>query len=171
MIYSSLLREALKNAITADLPRTQEQVWARHILVATIEEAETVLARLDEGEDWSALAAELSLDTSNKDAGGDLGWFPKEQMVEPFAKAAFELRIGQISEPVESEFGWHIIQVIGHEDRPLSNEQYEQLRQQALNDFLQTLRDKYIWSIDEETWQAMAPDEPDIPIEAQLQQQ
>ena len=171
VIYSSLLREALKNAITADLPRTQEQVWARHILVATIEEAEAVLARLDEGEDWSALAAELSLDTSNKDAGGDLGWFPKEQMVEPFAKAAFELRIGQISEPVESEFGWHIIQVIGHEDRPLSNEQYEQLRQQALNDFLQTLRDKYIWSIDEETWQAMAPDEPDIPIEAQLQQQ
>jgi parvulin-like peptidyl-prolyl isomerase len=163
VIYSSLLREAVKDAITLALPRTQEQVWARHILVATLEEAEAVIARLDEGEDWSVLAAELSLDTSNKDAGGDLGWFPREQMVEPFANAAFELRIGQISEPIESEFGFHIIQVLGHEDRPLSNEEYETLRQQAMNDFLESLRDKYTWSIDEEAWMAMSPDEPDIP--------
>lgn len=173
VIYSSLLREAVKDAITVDLPRTQEQVWARHILVATIEEAEAVLARLAEGEDWSALAAELSLDTGSKDLGGDVGWFPKEgegAMVEPFANAAFELGIGEISEPVESEFGFHIIQVLGHEDRPLNNDEYETVRQQALNDFLETLRDKYTWQIDEAAWQAMAPDEPDIPVEAQLQQ-
>ncbi|MCL5428457.1 MAG: peptidylprolyl isomerase [Chloroflexi bacterium] len=169
-IYSSLLREAVKDAITVDLPRTQEQVWARQILVGTVEEAEAVLARLDEGEDWNALAAELSLDTSNKDLGGDLGWFPREQMVEPFANAAFELRIGEISQPVQSDFGWHIIQVIGHEDRPLSSDQYEQVRQQALSDFIQTLREKYSWEL-YENWKAMAPDQPDIPAQAQLQPQ
>jgi hypothetical protein len=168
VIYSSLLREAVKDAITADLPRTQEQVWARHILVATIEEAETVLARLDAGEDWAALAAEVSLDTSNKELGGDLGWFPREQMVEPFANAAFDMRIGEVSEPIESEFGFHIIQVIGHEDRPLSNEQYEQLRQTELDTFLDTLREKYAWTIDENAWMAMSPDQPDIPADQQL---
>jgi peptidyl-prolyl cis-trans isomerase D len=170
VIYSSLLRDAVRDAITVDLPRTQEQVWARHILVATLEEAEVVLERLDSGEDWSVLAAELSLDTSNKDAGGDLGWFPREQMVEPFANEAFDLQIGQISEPIESEFGFHIIQVIGHEDRPLNEEQYETVRQQVMNDFLETLREKYSWTIDENAWKAMTPDEPDIPTEAQLAQ-
>lgn len=169
VIFSSLLREAVRDAITADLPHTQEQVWARHILVATLEEAEDVLARLDAGEDWAALAAELSLDTSNKDRGGDLGWFPREQMVEPFANAAFEMRVGEISDPVESEFGFHIIQVIGHEDRPLTSAQYDAVRQQMMNDFLQSLRDKYSWQINDEAWQAMSPDEPDIPVEAQLQ--
>jgi len=170
VIYSSLLREAVKDAITADLPRTQEEVWARHILVTTIEEAEEVLARLDQGEDWASLAAELSLDTSNKDAGGDLGWFPREGiMVEPFAAAAFELRIGEVSEPVESEFGFHIIQVLGHEDRPLGSEEYERLREAELSSFLQTLREKYSWTINEEGWQAMSPEDPDIPVQAQLQ--
>lgn len=171
VIYSSLLRAAITDVITADLPHTQEQVWARHILVATVEEAETVLARLDAGEDWSALAAERSLDTSNKDAGGDLGWFPREQMVEPFANAAFDMRVGEISEPVESEFGFHIIQVLGHEDRPLSSDAYEQLRQQKLLDFIETLRSKYQWTIDDAAWKAMAPDQPDIPADQKLQTQ
>ena len=171
VIYSSLLRSAITDALTVDLPHAQEQIWARHILVGTIEEAEAVLARLDDGEDWSALAAELSLDTSNKDNGGDLGWFPKDQMVEPFANAAFNMRVGEISEPVESEFGFHIIQVIGHEDRPLTSDQYSQLKQQALLDFIETLRTKYQWTIDDGAWKAMAPDQPDIPANAQLQTQ
>jgi parvulin-like peptidyl-prolyl isomerase len=176
VIYSSLLREAVKDAITEDLPRTQEQVWTRHILVATIEEAEAVIARLDAGEDWAAVAAEVSLDTSNKDLGGDLGWSPRDcqgisgcqQLVEPFVNAAFDLRIGEISDPVESEFGFHLIQVLGHEDRPLTDEQYEELRQTELNNFLESLREKYAWSIDENAWMAMAPDQPDIPVDAQL---
>ena len=171
VIYSSLLRDAITDALTVDLPHTQEQVWARHILVGTVEEAEAVLARLDDGEDWSVLAAELSLDTSNKDNGGDLGWFPKDQMVEPFAKAAFDMRIGEISEPVETEFGFHIIQVIGHDDRPLTSDQYDQLKQQSLLDFIETLRTKYQWTIDDGAWKAMAPDQPDIPADAQLQTQ
>jgi peptidyl-prolyl cis-trans isomerase D len=171
VIYSSLLRNAITDAITADLPHTQEQVWARHILVGTVEEAETLLARLDAGEDWAALAAELSLDTSNKDTGGDLGWFPRKQMVEPFANAAFDMRVGEISDPVESEFGFHIIQILGHEDRPLSSDAYDQLRQQKLLDFIETLRTKYQWTIDDSAWKAMAPDQPDIPADSKLQTQ
>lgn len=171
VIYSSLLRDAMTDALTVDLPHTQEQVWARHILVGTVEEAESVLARLDGGEDWSALAAELSLDTSNKDSGGDLGWFPKDQMVEPFANAAFDMRIGEISDPVQTDFGFHIIQVLGHEDHPLSSDQYDQLRQQTFLDFVASLRTKYQWTVDDAAWKAMAPDQPDIPADSQLQTQ
>lgn len=162
VIESSLLREKMNELVNADLPRTQEQVWARHILVETEEEAQAVLERLDADEDWSALAAELSTDTSNKDTGGDLGWFPREQMVEPFANAAFELGIGEISQPVQSDFGWHIIQVLGHEHRPLSQSEYDQLKLQALDNLIQNLRNTYSWEIFD-AWKAMSPDQPEIP--------
>ncbi|MEX1248802.1 MAG: peptidylprolyl isomerase [Anaerolineales bacterium] len=159
VIEAGLLRDAIKDRITADLPHYQEQVWARHILVATQEEALAVLDRLAAGEDWTSLAAELSIDESNKNSGGDLGWFPQEAMVEPFANAAFALSIGETGDPVESDFGWHIIQVLGHEDRPLSQAEYEQLRDQKMVEFIQGLRDQYTVVI-YDTWKAMAPDEP-----------
>ncbi|MEX2160315.1 MAG: peptidylprolyl isomerase [Anaerolineales bacterium] len=159
VIEAGVLGEAMKDHITADLPRTQEQVWARHILVATQEEALAVLGRLEAGEDWAALAAELSTDESNKAFGGDLGWFPKEQMVEPFANAAFTLRIGEVSEPVQSDFGWHVIQALGHEDRPLSQAEYDQLRNQAFADFVLALREQYAVQIFE-SWKAMTPSTP-----------
>ena len=167
-IYATLLREAIKDRITADLPHTQEQVWARHILVATEEEAIDVLARLESGEDWTALAAEVSLDESNKTLGGDLGWFPAGAMVDPFGAVAFGLSVGETSEPVQTEFGWHVIQVLGHEDRPVDAVVYEQLREQKLTEYVQGLREKYTWEIFD-TWQAMAPDEPQIPAQARMQ--
>ena len=167
-IYATLLREAIKDDITANLPRTQEQVWARHILVATEEEATDVLNRLDLGEDWAALAAEVSIDDSNKDFGGDLGWFPFEAMVDPFGTVAFGLSIGEISDPVQTEFGWHIIQMLGHEDRPLDQDAYENLREQKMTEYIQGLREKYTWEIFE-AWKAMSPDEPDIPAQYRLQ--
>jgi len=168
-ISATLLREAIKDHVTKNLPRTQEQVWARHILVETQEEAIDVRSRLDSGEDWTALAAEVSIDESNKGAGGDLGWFPAEAMLEPFASAAFALSVGQISEPVQTEFGWHVIQVLGHEDRPLDQNGYDRLREQKMSEYIQGLREQYAWEIFD-TWQAMSPDEPDIPAEYRLQQ-
>jgi parvulin-like peptidyl-prolyl isomerase len=167
-IRATLLREAIKDLIAADLPRTQEQVWARHILVYTEEEAQVVAHRLDVGDDWSDLAAELSIDESNAALGGDLGWFPMGAMVDPFGTVAFGLSIGEISEPVQTEFGWHIIQVLGHEDRPLDQNGYEQLREQKMTEYLQGLREKYSWEIFD-AWQAMAPDEPQIPAQFRLQ--
>lgn len=167
VVYDNLVRRAVKDVITADLPRTQEQVWIRHILVATEEEAQAVLDRLTAGEDFSTLAAELSTDSS-KDTGGDLAWFSKEQMGETIANFAFELSIGEFSEPVQTESGFYIIQVLGHEDRPLDQTAYDQVREQFLKDFILTLRDKYTWDVFD-VWKEMIPEQPDIPLEARLQ--
>jgi parvulin-like peptidyl-prolyl isomerase len=95
-----------------EVPREEEQVHARHILVATEEEAKTVLSRLAAGEDWTALAAELSIDPGSKDNAGDLGWFGRGAMVEAFETAAFALEVGETSDAVKSDYGYHIIQVL-----------------------------------------------------------
>ena len=88
-----------------------EQVKASHILVATIEEANDVLEKLNSGESFEDLAKEFSLDTSNAANGGDLGYFGKGAMVQPFEDVAFRLAVGEVSEPVETTFGYHIIKI------------------------------------------------------------
>ncbi|MCE1254046.1 MAG: peptidylprolyl isomerase, partial [Anaerolineae bacterium] len=104
-----ILREKLTDALSADLKPEQEEVWARHILVADEATAKQVKERLAKGEDFVALAKELSTDTGSKESGGDLGWFARGKMVSEFEKAAFDLQVGQISEPVQTQFGYHII--------------------------------------------------------------
>mgnify|MGYP001082863398 CR=1 FL=1 len=91
--------------------RMNTQVRASHILVNTEEEALTVSERSNNGEDFADLARELSVDTGSSENGGDLDYFSYAQMVKPFSEAAFSMEIGEISEPVESEFGYHIIKV------------------------------------------------------------
>lgn len=100
-----------------------DQVHARHILVATQEEAEAVLKRLEAGEDFAALAAELSTDPSNKDEGGDLGWFGRGMMVPEFEQAAYEGEIGLYPEPVQTDFGYHVIEVLERQERPIDLDQ------------------------------------------------
>ena len=86
----------------------------------------------DGGEDFATVARELSTDESTAANGGDLGWFTHEEMVAPFAEAAFALEPGAISEPVETEFGWHVIQVTERDsDRPLTDLQINRLQQAA----------------------------------------
>ncbi|RFB79128.1 peptidylprolyl isomerase [Methylovirgula sp. 4M-Z18] len=89
--------------------KPQEEIHARHILVATEDEAKAALKRIQAGEDFAKIADELSKDPSGN--GGDLGWFTKDKMVPEFGEAAFKLDKGQVSEPVHSNFGWHIIKV------------------------------------------------------------
>jgi len=88
-----------------------EQVIASHILVATEEEAKEIKQQLDEGADFAELAREKSLDVTTAVAGGDVGWFPRGRMAEEFEKTAFKLMPGQMSGPVKTDFGYHIIKV------------------------------------------------------------
>jgi len=156
-------RELLKNkvyeAITADIQPSQEQVWARHILVADEGTAQALLERIKKGEDWAKLAAEYSTDTSNKDQGGDLGWFGRGMMVKEFEDAAFQLEIGEISQPVKTQYGWHLIQLLGKDVRPLSQTQLQNLKDQKFDEWLQSQRDsKDIERFD--LWETVIPTEP-----------
>ena len=161
LFKTEILRKKLYDIITADTPHAEEQVWARHILVATEEEAKTVIERLNNGEDFGKLAAELSQDTGSGAKGGDLGWFGKGQMVAPFEEAAFNLKVGEISQPVQSDFGWHVIQVIDRATLPLTDAQYTQARDTAFNDFLTKLRDDSDVTI-YDYWKDRTPSTPSL---------
>jgi peptidyl-prolyl cis-trans isomerase C len=115
------LQEEAKTALTEDaLKQTyndavkamggQEEVRARHILVEKEDEAKAIADQLKGGADFATLAKEKSKDPGGAD-GGDLGYFTKDQMVPEFAEVAFKMYPGQLSNPVKSQFGWHIIKV------------------------------------------------------------
>ena len=139
-----LYRERLLEAFGASIPREQEQVRAEHILVADEETARQVLSRLEAGEAWDELAADFSLDESNKDNGGDLGWFPQGLgvMDSEFETAAFTLAVGEVSQPVETQFGWHIIRVLDRETRAMDESLYQQVLEARLSDWLAEQRDQ-----------------------------
>jgi len=170
LVRVDLYRGKLFDYLTVDMSAESDHVWARHILVEDQETAQSLLDEINQGADWAQLALDNSLDTSNAERGGDLGWFDFNQMVEPFALAAFELEIGEISIPVESNFGWHIIQVLGKETRPTNASSLAQEQNGVFNDFVTGLRATYEWEINGETWAGIAPDEPSIPTQIQLQQ-
>ena len=112
----------------AKTQKPEPEIHARHILVPTEEEAKKALARVKGGEDFAKVATELSKDPGSK--GGDLGWFTKDRMVPEFADAAFKLeKPGDISEPVKSKFGWHVIKL--EEKRMKEFPKLEQVRDQV----------------------------------------
>jgi len=88
------------------------QARASHILVKTEDDANRIMKRLNEGEDFAAVAKRFSGCPSGKN-GGDLGWFGKGMMVPEFEKAAFENEVGKLIGPVKTQFGWHVIKVTG----------------------------------------------------------
>lgn len=137
---SSLYQTRVSKIITANVTHQQEQVWARHILVADQATAQTIYQQLLGGADFATLAAQNSLDTNSKSNGGDLGWFGKGTMLAPFETAAFALKIGEISAPVQTTAGWHIIQVLGHEVRPLTDTEYQTAVTNAMNTWLTNQR-------------------------------
>ena len=165
---ATLLRQKVLDEVTKETPRTEEQVWARHILVETEAEAQEIYKRLQDGEDFAAVAAEVSKDTGSGANGGDLGWFGRGAMVPEFEKVAFNLEVGEISEPVQSEFGYHIIQVLGHQDVPLNASQYEQKRETDFSNWLVTKRGQSeITTYD--VWKERVPAEPTLQAQAPAQ--
>jgi len=170
-VYEAVLPEL-------NVSRTEEQVWARHILVETKEQAEEVKALLENGTDFAALAKAYSTDTSNSEKGGDLGWFGRGSMVAPFEEAAFALEPGEISDIVETDFGFHIIQSLGKEERPLSDTDYQNQQSTKFEEWLAALKESATIETRED-WLSRTPSEPVLPqeivsyiseLEAQLNQ-
>ena len=114
--------------------KPEPEVHARHILVPTEDEAKKALERVKGGEDFAKVATEISKDPGSK--GGDLGWFTKDRMVPEFAEAAFRLeKPGQLSDPVKSQFGWHVIKL---EDKRMKEfPKLEQVRDQVVRFVMQ----------------------------------
>jgi parvulin-like peptidyl-prolyl isomerase len=139
MLLDQLLSEAVFSAITASIASVAEQVHARHILLSTRETAEEVLARLQGGEDFAFMAKEYSEDVSSRERGGDVGFFPRGVMPPEVEDAAFSLEVGETSEIVQSQFGFHIVQVLEREEREIAPEIFENLRQQT---FIQWLHER-----------------------------
>ncbi len=95
-----------------------EEVRARHILVSTPAEADQALRLLEDGEDFASLARRISQDPATRFDGGDLGYFTREGILPEFARAAFSTPEGQVSAPFQTEFGWHVLQVVDRRDQP-----------------------------------------------------
>jgi len=132
-----VLKTKLVAALGASIPAVQDEVHARHILVADKATADLIEQKLKAGGDFAALAKQYSTDTGSKNNGGDLGWFSKGQMVPAFEQAAFSLQPGQISQPVQTQYGWHIIQVLQRDPHhTVDPQQLAQLRMQAYSQWL-----------------------------------
>jgi parvulin-like peptidyl-prolyl isomerase len=183
-----VLRQKLYDAVTTDVPTTEEQVRVQHLLVRIIEPqptatplpegqpsptpdpsaqptpapvtADQALARitdvkkqLDAGADFATLAKQYSEDTGSRDQGGELGWFGKGQMVAEFENAAFKLQPGQVSDPVKTQFGYHLIKVEERDPaRPIDPSTLPQKKYEAFQKWLTDLRTaakiERNWSLD-----------------------
>ena len=118
-------------------------VRASHILVEKESEAKDILNKLKNGEDFAELAKQNSIDPGSAQNGGDLGYFPKGQMVPEFEKTAFALNPGEISDIIKSEYGYHIIKVVDKQDtlQQLKDQVVEQLQNKKYNEKLEQLHD------------------------------
>ncbi|MFG1429855.1 peptidylprolyl isomerase [Xanthobacter sp. V2C-8] len=137
-LMEALMTQEAKKAVSEEMKRktyeefvksspADQEVHARHILVDDEAKAKEIAKKAKAGEDFAKLAKEYSKDGA--DDGGDLGYFTKEQMVPEFAEAAFKLDKGQVSDPVKSQFGWHIIKIEDKRNKPVPT--YEQVEGQV----------------------------------------
>ena len=158
---NTILIEALENWQTSQVPTPTEQeidkyykqhqvdftipeqIHARHILVGSEKLARQILKKLGRNrESFDVLAATHSLDDSNKSRGGDLNWFPRGIMVEAFEKSAFSLKEHDLSKPVKTQFGWHVIELLGK--RPAHIKSLNESRDEIANLLEQKRLDQWI---------------------------
>ncbi|QRG09863.1 peptidylprolyl isomerase [Xanthobacter dioxanivorans] len=137
-LMETMMNQEAKKAVTDEMKRktydefvksapAEQEVHARHILVEDEAKAKEIAKKARAGEDFAKLAKENSKDSAED--GGDLGYFTKEQMVPEFADAAFKLEKGQVSDPVKSQFGWHVIKLEDKRQKPVPT--YEQVQDQV----------------------------------------
>ncbi len=182
--YAQALRKAVLENLGKDVPTEELQVNARHILIAfdpaalaaqqqgqppatpteeqkaaALEKANEVLAALQNGEPFADLATAMSNDTGSAANGGELGWASPTKYATGFADAVTTATIGEIIGPIETEFGYHIIQVNGREVRPLTTSELSSAKQKAFDDWLSAL--KADAKIERRTdWTDRVPDQP-----------
>jgi parvulin-like peptidyl-prolyl isomerase len=158
---AQLYRRKLFEFFEDEVPRDQEHINARHILVDDEETGLEVLQRLTDGESFEDLAIEYSIDETNKERGGDLGWFPRGLMVQAFEDAVFQAEIGLIPDPVVTSFGWHVVEVVGRENRELDEYSHQLAVQTEYNNWL---IDIHLLSAIEinKNWLDRVPDPPSL---------
>jgi parvulin-like peptidyl-prolyl isomerase len=138
LLEGQMLFEQLQKDMGASVPASAEQVRARHILVDSEEKAREILERIRGGASFEEMAAAESNDPGSKEQGGDVGWFPRGVMVQEFETAAFELPMNQVSEPVATSFGWHLIEVLERDpNRAIEPDLLEGMRAQVTSKWLE----------------------------------
>ena len=174
VLTESYLTKLIDDAVTEDALKAEYEafkkdfqpedgVHARHILVATEDEAKAIKAELDKGADFAKLASEKSTDPGAAN-GGDLGFFTADRMVKPFADAAFAMKPGEISDPVQTQFGWHVIKLEERRKQPVpafdekKQELEMELQRKTVDQTLEALRkDAKIERVEEAAPAAAAP--------------
>lgn len=150
-----------------DAAKGQEEVKAKHILVASEEEAKKIVEQLKKGGDFDKIAKEKSTDKGSGVRGGDLGWFTKDKMVPEFADAAYKLKKGELSSPIKSQFGWHVIKL--EDRRPVKvaslEEMKESLKQEASGKAVESYVEGLLKSADIKYY---APDGSEKPFAREL---
>lgn len=176
--YESLiLREKVLEAVITDISTEEDILWARHILFQDVETGEQsaidFLARIQDREDFGVIAQEIADKTGEKLEEitvrfEDLGWFGEGMMVEPFDSVARSLTIGEISNPVQTSFGWHVIQLLGRDIQDRDPSSMDRLRQEAFQEWLTLKRMEAQVDINPD-WTSIVPEEPDIPDQYKIE--
>ena len=142
VLYAEMMATRFVELLAESIPNTLTQVHARHILVDTQGEAETLLEAIAAGEEFDQLARIHSRDLSTRLGGGDLGWFPEGYLLVPEVETtAFSLMDGEISGVIQSELGFHIVQTLERAERYLTMDMRLSLQEQVVLQWLQAMRE------------------------------
>ena len=169
--------KASESEIKDEYDKEKEEVHAAHILVESKDEADDIYQQLKNGADFTQLAKEKSIDPSAKNNGGDLGFFKWGKMVPEFQEAAFQLKVGEISRPVQTKYGWHIIKLI--ERRPVAQTSYEDSkkliqsrleqakREQRVKEYFEELKKKVGFKINDQALDLILSKKVEVPPDSQ----
>lgn len=156
-----VLRKKVRDAVLTDIPKTDSFVNVRHILVASQDEAQQVIDALNAGESFAALAEDVSTDTGSGAQGGNLGWSQASRYVTEFADAIKDAPIGETIGPVQSQYGYHVIQVMGREERDITDSAYQTKLDDLFTKYLEDLRNDPNTKVDiNGIWADNVPEEP-----------
>ncbi|CAG0999057.1 MAG: peptidylprolyl isomerase [Anaerolineae bacterium] len=161
------LRAKVKKIVVGEVPMTQPQIKVRHILVKTREEAEKVLKALQNGESFAALAEAVSTDPGSSGNGGVYDWTLKGQYVAEFEEAIWSAEVGAVVGPIDTtangaDFGFHIIQIMGKEDRPITNDQRSDIENKKLDEWLNSQRQEKNALTFDQVWREWVPSTPTL---------